>query len=219
MRGWQGRNPSHRACLKVTAPAAPYRACILPGLLQRYDAGTLFRTAFVPYNVPQCGGFVKGGCANLSGLINEQLYGLALDNEECLWYISRNVYGRIGAKNMKYLAELGNIEYKQINADKHSEGPFSLARVNALHSQLNRYWPQGSGKLPATKYIDVYTMFFWWLQKRSNLTTEQKVDELYSYIVNQTGDSISNEQHINYDELNSRQLPIDTKRIWQLLRI
>ena len=67
MRGWQGRSPSHRACLKVTAPAAPYRACILPGLLQRYDAGTLFRTAFVPYNVPQCGGFVKGGCANLSG--------------------------------------------------------------------------------------------------------------------------------------------------------
>ena len=67
VRGWQGRSPSHRACLKVTAPAAPYRACILPGLLQRYDAGTLFRTAFVPYNVPQCGGFVKGGCANLSG--------------------------------------------------------------------------------------------------------------------------------------------------------
>lgn len=120
---------------------------------------------------------------------------------------------------MKYLAELGNIEYKQINADKHSEGPFSLAGVNALHSQLNRYWPQGSGKLPATKYIDLYTMFFWWLQKRSNLTTEQKVDELYSYIVNQTGDSISNEQHISYGELNSRQLPIDTKGIWQLLRI
>lgn len=124
-----------------------------------------------------------------------------------------------GSNAYKDFAELENIEYKQINADKHSEGPFSLARVNALHSQLNRYWPQGSGKLPATKYIDLYTMFFWWLQKRSNLTTEQKVDELYSYIVNQTGDSISSEQHISYDELNSRQLPIDTKGIWQLLRI
>lgn len=31
-----------------------------PGLLQKYDSGTLFRTAFVSYNVPQCGEFVKG---------------------------------------------------------------------------------------------------------------------------------------------------------------
>lgn len=41
-------------------------------------------------------------------ILNEQLYGLALDNEECLWYSSRNVYGRIGAKNMKYLHAGGN---------------------------------------------------------------------------------------------------------------
>lgn len=43
-----------------------------------------------------------------SHILNEQLYGLALDNEECLWYSSRNVYGQIGAKNIRYLHAGGN---------------------------------------------------------------------------------------------------------------
>lgn len=41
-------------------------------------------------------------------ILNKQLYGLALDNEECLWYSSRNVYGRIGTKNIRYLHAGGN---------------------------------------------------------------------------------------------------------------
>lgn len=43
-----------------------------------------------------------------SHILNEQLYGLALDDKEYLWYSSRNVYGCIGAKNMKYLHAGGN---------------------------------------------------------------------------------------------------------------
>lgn len=59
-----------------------------------------------------------------SHILNEQLYGLALDDKECLWYSSRNVYGRIGAKNMKYLHAGGNdssYSYDQLVKNKKVE--------------------------------------------------------------------------------------------------
>lgn len=55
-----------------------------------------------------------------SHILNEQLYGLALDDKECLWYSSRNVYGRIGAKNMKYL-HAGGYSYDQLVKNKKIE--------------------------------------------------------------------------------------------------
>ena len=55
-----------------------------------------------------------------SHILNEQLYGLALDDKECLWYSSRNVYGRIGAKNMKYL-HAGGYSYDQLVKNKKVE--------------------------------------------------------------------------------------------------
>ena len=55
-----------------------------------------------------------------SHILNEQLYGLALDDKECLWYSSRNVYGRIGAKNMKYL-HAGSYSYDQLVKNKKVE--------------------------------------------------------------------------------------------------
>lgn len=59
-----------------------------------------------------------------SHILNEQLYGLALDDKECLWYSSRNVYGRICAKNMKYLHAGGNdngYSYDQLVKNKKVE--------------------------------------------------------------------------------------------------
>jgi len=37
--GWQGKRPSHRICLKVTAPAALCRACINPRLAAKVRFG------------------------------------------------------------------------------------------------------------------------------------------------------------------------------------
>lgn len=118
-----------------------------------------------------------------------------------------------GSNAYKDFAEVENIHHEQVNADTHARGPFSLARANALHSQLNRFWPDGSGKLPATKYIDLYLILFWWLQKQAKKTTDQKVDELFSYVKGQTSPIL------DYDSLKERQLPLDTKGIWQLLHI
>lgn len=118
-----------------------------------------------------------------------------------------------GSNAYKDFAEMENIRHEQVNADAHAKGPFSLARVNALHSQLNRFWPSGSGKLPATKYIDLYLILFWWLQKQAEKTTDQKVDELFSYVKGQTSPTL------DYDSLKERQLPLDTKGIWQLIHI
>ena len=56
-------------------------------------------------------------------------------------------------------------------------------------------------------------MLFWWLQKRPDKTTDQKVDELFGYVKRQTSTTL------DYDSLKERQLPLDTKGIWQLIHI
>ena len=150
--------------------------------------------------------FVKPTC--VGGITSENVHEQFKDR-----FAEDSIMVTDGNNAYKDFAEVTSIRHEQVNADAHTKGPFSLARVNALHSQLNRFWPEGSGKLPATKYIDLYLMLFWWLQKQSDKTTDQKVDELFGYVKEQTSPTL------DYDTLKERQLPLDTKGIWQLIHI
>ena len=90
-------------------------------------------------------------------------------------------------------------------SSKHANGPYNLARVNALHSNLAAYWSESKENLPATKYLGCDIMLFWWLEKNKDLTTKQQIEELYALICNRINNPIT------YKELKDRKLDLDTK--------
>ena len=109
-------------------------------------------------------------------------------------------------KNNSYdwFAEERNLHHEQVLAKKHTNGPYSLARVNALHSNLASYWPDERENLPATKYLDLETTFFWWLEKNKDLSTQEKVQELLGYITN-------NYYTVTLDDWQDKPMDLDTK--------
>ena len=81
-------------------------------------------------------------------------------------------------------AEEEHIQLEQIEAAKHTKGAFNLARINQLHSDLAVYWSRDKENIPATKYMDLSLMLFWWMRKNKNITTDEQVDALYKMITN-----------------------------------
>lgn len=111
---------------------------------------------------------------------------------------SHNAYPSFASKE--------NIQLEQIEADRHIKGAFNLARINALHSEIAKYWPRQQERIPATKYMDLSLMLFWWLKKNENLTVYEKVEKLYKIV---------QDQHITvdtlYKEIKDRELKLNTK--------
>ena len=112
---------------------------------------------------------------------------------------SNNSYNRF--------AEQEKIHHEQLLSELHVKGPYSLARINSLHSNLRAYWPTARENLPSTKYLDLNLMLFWWLEKNKDLSTQQQIEELYAYIREYKG------QVITYEQLKARHLTLDTKGI------
>lgn len=81
-----------------------------------------------------------------------------------------------------------------------------MGRVNALHSDIAKYWPKQQERIPSTKYMDLSLMLMWWLRKHDDLTTNEKVEKLYEII---------QDQHITvdtlYEKIKSRELQLNTK--------
>ena len=97
-----------------------------------------------------------------------------------------------------------HIQLEQIPSGKHAKGAYNLGRINALHSRLQNHWPDKSNRLLATKYLDLGLIFFWWLEKNSNLTIQEKVEKLYSEVAS----VISNTE---YKDIPNRELSLNTK--------
>ena len=109
-----------------------------------------------------------------------------------------------GNSSYNWFAEERNIHHEVIPADKHAVGPYSLARVNAIHADYNKYYPQHKQNLPATKYLDLGTDFFWWLEKNKDNSIEEKVDMLYKMVQE---DNYTE----SYEDMRHRKLKLDTK--------
>lgn len=106
-----------------------------------------------------------------------------------------------------WFAAYRSIHHEQVLASKHANGPYNLARINAIHSNLTAFWSDDKENLPATKYLEYDIMLFWWLEKNKDLTTKQLVEELYALICNLIKDPIT------YQELKNRKMDLDTKGI------
>ena len=104
-------------------------------------------------------------------------------------------------------AEMNNIHIEQILSQLHARGAFNLGHINALHSRLSAYWPASVQRDPATKYLDLHLMLFWWLEKNSDKSIAEKVEILYNYMSEQYYDNLT------YDSLTHRELRLDTKHL------
>ena len=73
------------------------------------------------------------------------------------------------------LASSEDIKHIQIKADKHTYGPYSLASVNSVHSQIEKFIPESAERIPATKYLNQYMALFIWLWLHKGLSLDEKV--------------------------------------------
>lgn len=81
-----------------------------------------------------------------------------------------------------------------------------------MHKAIKKFLGIKHGYAPATKYLDLYLMMFWWLQKNkdlSGITTSQKLFDIMTGKVSMS--ERANMKCITIKSLVSRELPIDTK--------
>ena len=114
----------------------------------------------------------------------------------------------------KFYCRKEMIEHVIVDRITHTTGAYSLSRINALHSGIERFL--GSKEyLPSTKYIDLYLKMFWWLQKNKDSSGSEMTDKLYKTITGYIDNSIrANLVRITIKDLVSRELPIDTKGLY-----
>lgn len=104
------------------------------------------------------------------------------------------------------------IEHVKIPGGTYVVGAYSLSRVNSLHSSLDKFISKDLESKPATKYLDLYLMMFWWLQKNKDVSNTDLVSRLFSIMTgNIDNDSRTKMLPITIESLNSREFPIDTK--------
>lgn len=104
------------------------------------------------------------------------------------------------------LAKSHNLRYEKLESGQHSRGPYSLSRINAVHSNLRDYMPKSGKNLLATKYLDLGLIFFWWQEKHKHLTQIEQIDALQKCITDNPGVGI-----VTYHQLRNRPLSLDTK--------
>ena len=100
-----------------------------------------------------------------------------------------------------------NIQIQQILSQRHAKGAFNLGAINSLHSRLSAFWPKNAERDPATKYLDLQLMLFWWLEKNKDLSINQKVELIYTYLSEQFY------YQVTWESLLRRPLMLDTKHI------
>ena len=105
----------------------------------------------------------------------------------------------------KNFAETENIQIEQILSERHAKGAFNLGSINALHSRLSAFWPKSAEREPATKYLDLQLMLFWWMEKNKDLSIREQVEMIYDYLSEQYYSKFT------WEKLIKRPLMLDTK--------
>lgn len=129
-------------------------------------------------------------------------------------HVTQHLDGKINSDSVlvtdKYaayqkFAEDENITHIRLLSKNHKEGAYHLAHTNSLHSRIASLWPTETERDPATKYLDLQLILFWWMEKHRDMSISDQVDLLYQYMSEQFYDELT------YDKLIHRPLCIDTK--------
>lgn len=98
------------------------------------------------------------------------------------------------------------IQHEQIEAGKHAKGAFTLGRINGMHSKMSKHYSKDGQRVPATKYLGISLMLFYWLEKNDKLTTAEQVEELFDIVAGNNGLA-----QITRDDIQNKELDINTK--------
>lgn len=111
----------------------------------------------------------------------------------------------------KYFVREEKITHVVVNSKLHTGGAYNINHVNSLHSSMKRFLGSKEYR-PATKYLDLYLMMFWWLEKNKDLSSNDLCTKLFDimngYVSNEARAKMS---RVTIKSLVSRELPIDTK--------
>lgn len=111
----------------------------------------------------------------------------------------------------KYFTRSEQIKHVKVAGGTYTNGAFSLSRVNSLHSAIDRFLGSNEYK-PATKYLDLYLMMFWWLQKNKDLNGRDLSQKLFDTMTGKVDfASRAKMSRVTINSLVARELPIDTK--------
>jgi len=135
---------------------------------------------------------------------------------------SEDVYGRFVnrvSKDALFITD-GHNSYKRfireeklshviVLSKEHTNGAYSMAHVNNMHGFMEKYINKTQ---PATKYLDLYLMMFWWLQKNKDLSGLTATQKLYDTMTGKVSVvERAKMTKVRIKDLVSRELPIDTK--------
>ena len=115
-------------------------------------------------------------------------------------------------KSYKYFVREESIKHIQIKSGEYAIGPYSLSRVNNLHGRIKGF-VQTKGNSPATKYLDLYLMMLWWLEKNKDFSSSdlnQKLSQIMTGCV--SNETRAKMKRITIKDLSTRALPIDLER-------
>ncbi len=108
----------------------------------------------------------------------------------------------------KYLCRKESIEHIVVNSKCHSYGTYSLSRINALHSSIDRFLGSNEYK-PATKYLDLYFIMFWWLEKNKDVSQIILCEQLFNILLGRVSYTVrSKMMNVTQAKLSARPLPI-----------
>lgn len=112
----------------------------------------------------------------------------------------------------KYFSRKEKLNHIRILGGTYINNGYSLARINSLHSEIDKFISKDLENKPATKYLDLYLMMFWWLQKNKDLNGRDLSQKLFDTMTGKVSMSErANMKRITIKSLVSRELPIDTK--------
>lgn len=116
-----------------------------------------------------------------------------------------------GHSGYSYYSRTENITHIKVVGGYQSNNAFNVNRVNGLHSSIDRFFGCKEYK-PATKYLDLYLIMFWWLQKNKDLKSSDMYQKLYDIMTGHVENEVRAKMtRVTIDCLVSRPLPIDTK--------
>lgn len=116
-----------------------------------------------------------------------------------------------GHRSYKEYVKNEQINHVTVKGGSYVNGAFSLSRVNGLHSSMERFFKHHEYK-PATKYLDLYLMMFWWIQKNKEQSLNTLSNKLYDTMTGKVSMSErAKMSRVTISSLVNRELPIDTK--------
>ena len=88
-------------------------------------------------------------------------------------------------------------------------GAYNINYVNSLHSSMERFLGSNEYK-PATKYLDLYLIMFWWLEKNKDVSQIILFEQLFKVLLGHVDYNVRAKMTaVKQSDLISRPLPID----------